>query len=247
MDGSSLAPGHHFNYEFELNGSVQATIAKFKGGDKARMHSSPTHAPIEENPASPKRLAIVAAAAETFLDHGYGAASMDEIARRAGVSKATVYAHFKGKDALFGAIVAERCHKMMTPQESLVEPSSPEAMLYRVGRGLIEVVCVPSSIALYRVVLAEAVRFPELGRVFFELGLRPAQERLAAYLAGLAREGAIAVDDPVMAAKQFLGMALNDLDIRLLLGITTVPDESARDAMARSAVSIFLDGCRQAR
>lgn len=194
-----------------------------------------------------KREAIVCAAAEVFLENGYGAASMDEIARRAAVSKATVYAHFKGKDALFGAIVEERCQQMMTPEDALSDHQPPEATLARIGRGLIDIVCVPSSIALYRVVLAEAARFPELGRVFYDRGLRPAQQRLAAYLKQLAAEGTITIADPELGARQFLGMALNDLDVQLLLAMGPAPDEAERARMAATAVAIFLDGCRVTR
>jgi TetR/AcrR family transcriptional repressor of mexJK operon len=210
------------------------------------MEALETPATLEATPKT-KREAIVAAAAGVFLENGYGAASMDEIARRAGVSKATVYAHFKGKDALFGAIVEERCHRMMAHEEATTEQDSPEAMLARIGRGLIDIVCVPSSIALYRVVLAEAARFPELGRVFFEQGLGPAQQRLAAYLGQLAEDGVIRLADPELGARQFLGMAINDLDIRLLLAMGPAPDDAERQRMAKTAVTIFLDGCRVTR
>src|SRR3712207_5867039 len=107
----------------------------------------------------PKPRAILDAAAELFLAHGFAAVSMDAVARQAGVSKATLYAHFPGKDALFAAMVAERCDRMAAEVSALAEHGGgTEAALRRLCRTVLGFLVAPSTIAIHRIVQAEATR-----------------------------------------------------------------------------------------
>lgn len=192
---------------------------------------------------SPKRDAIVHAAADVFMEQGIAAASMDEIARRAQVSKATVYSHFESKHALFGAIVASRCQALVPSVDAAWSDRPPAEALSQIGRAFLDVMFMPGSLPLYRIVLAEAQRFPELGRVFYETGPKVICAALAAYLEAQARAGALRIEDAAFGAEQFFNLVIGMSDMRALLGIhADPPTEDERAAMVARAVDVFLHG-----
>ena len=193
---------------------------------------------------SAKQDAVIEAAAEVFLEQGFGSASMDEIARRAGVSKATVYSHFESKQALFGAIVQHRCQRTMTAMLSAMPDQPVAETLTALGRQFLDILMMPGSLPLYRVVLAEAQRFPELGRAFYEAGPERGAAALAQYLADLDARRVLDVPEPRRAAEQFLSSVLGHIHIRLLLGVSdTPPSPEEREKQVSAAVSSFLNGC----
>lgn len=212
------------------------------------MMRSSAPATIGRPPASAgtaKQDAIVEAAAEVFLEQGFGSASMDEIARRAGVSKATVYSHFDSKPGLFGAIVQHRCERTMSAMLTDMSDAPVAETLTAVGRQYLDVLMMPGSLPLYRVVLAEAPRFPELGRIFYEAGPDRCAVALGDYLKVLHDRGVLDVPEPRWAAEQFLGAVLGQVHIRMLLmvaGEAPGPEERAR--YVATAVSTFLNGRR---
>src|SRR5690606_27828391 len=120
--------------------------------------------------ASPKRAAIIAAATDLFTRSGYGAVSMDAIAAKAGVSKRTVYSHFPGKDVLFAAVMTRHCGVVAGDAWTMDPEIEPRQMLIDRGRRFLRLITARESVALFRTVTAEAERFPELGRAFFETG-----------------------------------------------------------------------------
>jgi len=190
---------------------------------------------------SPKREAIIEAATECFLEAGYGAVSMDAIAHRAGVSKQTIYNHFGSKEDLFGAIIRGWCDQLLTPLLTPeIKAAGIEAALTSVARQFVELLLSPRSLALYRVLIAEAPRFPELGRISYLSGAAPAVDTLAHYLDEQRRTGGLAVQDSRLAAEQFFGMLNGHMQIRALLGIEPSPPPDAVAASIRRAVQTFL-------
>lgn len=192
-------------------------------------------------PSSVKRETILKAATAVFLNSGYGAASMDVIAQEARVSKQTIYNHFGSKEALFAAIIRDRCDRLVTP---LLTPEiskrGPESALTSLARQLVELMLTSSSLALYRVLMAEVPRFPELGRVSYAAGPVPAVETLARYLSEQVEAGALSVADPKLAAEQFLGTVTGHLQIRALLGVEERPPREALERYVDNAVQAFL-------
>ena len=94
---------------------------------------------------------------------------MDAIAARAGVSKRTVYSHFPGKDALFAAVMGSHCDRAVGLDTCQLDPDGdPRSELTDLGVRFLSLVTSPTAVALFRTVVAEADRFPELGRTFFE-------------------------------------------------------------------------------
>jgi TetR/AcrR family transcriptional repressor of mexJK operon len=181
-----------------------------------------------------------------FLEQGFGSASMDEIARRAAVSKATIYSHFDNKPALFGAIVQHRCQRTMSAMLAEMTDEPVAETLTALGRQYLDVLMMPGSLPLYRVVLAEAPRFPELGRIFYEAGPDRCAVALAQYLGALHERRVLNVPEPRWAAEQFLGAVLGQIHIRMLLmvdGEAPGPEERAR--YVATAVSTFLEGCQR--
>lgn len=188
-----------------------------------------------------KRRAIAEAAARVFLEVGYGAASMDAIAAAAGVSKQTVYSHFGAKDALFAAIVEGRCADLMAPVVLPAAPGrDPEPVLTEIARRFVDAVLTPANMALFRSVIAESARFPELAKAFYRAGPATATESLAAYLTGLDRAGTLAVRDATESARLFFAMLRGDFYVRCLLGLGPKATAAEKEAQVRQAVAAFV-------
>jgi AcrR family transcriptional regulator len=192
-------------------------------------------------PGSPKRQAIEVAAARVFLRDGYAGASVDVIAREAGVSKATLYSHFRSKEELFAAIICQQCgHMVVEAQTSGAAGASPEQILRRLGERFLNNTLSPNLLAFYRVVAGEAFRFPALGKVIYESGPGPARLALADYLRDLTKEGRLAVKQPEMAADQFFGSLLGGIHFRQILQIEERPSKRMIEAWVDNAVTAFL-------
>ena len=187
-----------------------------------------------------KRSAILAAATGVFLDAGYGGATMDAVARAAGASKATVYSHFGSKEALFEAIIRELCTALTEPLRVALERSAdPRETLRAFAREYVGLVLRPTSLALHRLVVAEAPRQPELGALAFAAGGEAVVGRLRDYLAALTRDGRLAACEPARVAEQFVGSITGYLQIRGLLGVAQPPGCGV-DAWIDDAVDALL-------
>jgi TetR/AcrR family transcriptional repressor of mexJK operon len=188
---------------------------------------------------------VLKAARYLFLEHGFDATSMDGVADRAGVSKATVYAHYNDKETLFAAVVHHECQNSMvlsTIDGKMYENQSLEASLEMIGRAYLDTVTRPDINALTRMVVAEAGRFPDLGDIYYESGPALTRSSLILYLQQAQREGLLADCDLQCAANQFLSLLRDDNHIRLLLGYSLSEekyqqtiDEAVTTFMARYA------------
>jgi TetR/AcrR family transcriptional repressor of mexJK operon len=193
---------------------------------------------LMDEPGSPKHRAILNAATELFVARGYGAVSMDAIAREADVSKATLYAHFESKDRLFATIVQVACQENFIPSDDLPGgDTAEEAALRTIGGRILRFFLRDRSLAIHRLVIAESVRFPELGRAFHENGPVAGRRRLAAWMAA---RPALVVPEPEIAAEQFLALLRAGVYLRATLGLAPGPDEPAIDAVVTAAVRTFL-------
>src|SRR5262249_30411302 len=102
-------------------------------------------------------------------------------------------------------------------------------------------------LALYRTIVAEGVRFPELSQAFFESGPGRAAARLATVLEEFRERGEIDIKDTTRAAEHFIGMLRDDLHLKGMLGLRPPPGPAEIETLAQQATAIFLDGCRQKR
>ena len=195
-------------------------------------------------PALPprKRLQILDGARATFGELGYERASVDLIAARAGVSKATVYNHFADKKALFFAAFSDEADSVRDElRRSLADAGGDlRDALQRVGEQLVRVLVSPAFVALYRHTSAEAARFPELGATLFSRGPEVVYGAVAAWLERWQAQGALRLDDSRSAAVQFVLLCQGDLVVRAQLGIDSSPaDDRVRDTVRR-AVRTFV-------
>ena len=154
---------------------------------------------------SAKRRQIIEGARAVFLAQGFDAASMNDIARAAGVSKGTLYVYFKHKEELFEAIVEQECElpggRNFRPRP---DDHDVEAVLTRLGNAYIKFLCRPEKASAIRTVIAIADRMPELGRKFYESGPARGITQLADYIAAQVDAGVLAVEDCEIAAAQLM-------------------------------------------
>ncbi|WJR66341.1 TetR/AcrR family transcriptional regulator [Neorhizobium sp. CSC1952] len=193
--------------------------------------------------AAERRTAILQAAATVFFEQGYAATSMDAIIERVGGSKRTIYSEFGNKEGLFTALVSEGADKALAALavEEIGGRNLRETML-EFARRLVEVYMSPTMIGVYRAIMAEALRFPELAKAFYDRGPGRAAIRLAEVLEEAKKRGEIDVDDCRLVADQFAGMLRDNIHLQVVLGLRPPLSPSETERMARSIVSIFLDG-----
>ncbi len=181
-----------------------------------------------------------------FLADGYLATSLDDIAREASIAKKTLYAHYGSKTGLFTAIVDRIRDTWISELRGIVLLSkSPEQVLQAVGLHLLDVGTRPDMIALYRLFLAEARRFPGLTRSNYdEHGAPRGMEPLLSYFRKAASEGTLKIDDVSLATEQFTSLVLAGIRERLLANAAQRPNVGERSRIVRQAVQLFLLGCK---
>ncbi|RKF45032.1 TetR/AcrR family transcriptional regulator [Paraburkholderia fungorum] len=175
-----------------------------------------------------KRSAILDGAKTVFLREGFGFATMDDVAAAAGVGKQTVYRHFKSKEALFVGVVNTMCTQvgaLLAGALSEQSGGAPEVELRELGWVLARSLITPDSLGLYRAIVAEAARFPELGQVFYENGAKVVRAFAATILRKRFDESTAA-----LRSATFVQLVLGDAHLELTLGYT-VPDVDARFAL----------------
>jgi TetR/AcrR family transcriptional regulator, mexJK operon transcriptional repressor len=190
---------------------------------------------------------ILEVATPLFLSEGYGATSIEAVAKRAHMSKRTVYSRFRDKAELFGAVVHRLVEQLRPPNtapEQFFEGASLEAILHRLAPLILRAALSPSALALHRVIVAEAARFPELATAVNQEGTRrDAIRRIAALLEAETKAGRLGVEHAEFAAEQFLHMLVAGPQ-RRALGLGAPMSSAELDAWARDAVGLFLNGCR---
>lgn len=178
------------------------------------MTVRPSTTPVEEGRTARKRRAILEAATEVFLQNGYLGASMDAVAARAAVSKQTVYKQFTDKDTLFTEVVlgttVHVVDDLLAAVAATVEDTDDvEASLGELARGFLSGLLRPEVLRLRRLIIAEADRFPEIGRTWFERGFLGSLTALGQSLQRLADRGLLReLDDPALAAHHFAGLVM---------------------------------------
>ncbi len=195
-----------------------------------------------EAPSAEKRAQILTGAAAVFAEEGYEGASMAGIAARAGVSKGTLYNYFPSKAALFAAYIGEECRRnLVNVLGGTHDPdAAPETVLRQIGRRMLELMLSPVGQTVYRVVIAEAAKFPELAQVFFEAGPSQAIGGLAEWLNEQTRRGRLNVPDPEFAADQFFNLCRTRLVLRQQLRVLETPAPEEVERVVEAAVSMFL-------
>ena len=200
------------------------------------------------NDGGAKRRQVMDGARAVFLSAGFDGASMNDIARAAGVSKGTLYAYFDSKEQLFEALIREeRGQQAERLCVFTSDHSDPGAQLGGFGRRLVEMMTRPETVAQVRVVIAATGKFPRLGQAFYEAGPRYGVQNLAARLDAFVGSGALEIDDTERAARQFIDLCLSGVHKRLLFGVVDCVAPSEIDAAVDAALEVFLKAYRPSR
>ena len=185
-----------------------------------------------------KSEAILDAASEVLGERGLSA-PMEEIARRARVSKQTVYNHYGSKADLVRALVERRVATITAPLREAGAEDRPEETLRAYARTLLAVVN-RKNYALMRVTIQSAGAMPDLAREVFESGPKHSRAQLAEYLELETRAGRMKVDNPLQAAEFFGGMVLGHRQTKALLNLSPDMTDDEVDASAAEAARIFM-------
>jgi len=190
---------------------------------------------------SSKRRQILDGARRMFMEFGFDAASMGEIAKTAGVSKGTLYVYFADKCALFQAIVEEiaQTHGRIGADIDLEDHDVPGS-LRRFGMAYMELLCRPDGGSAVRTIMAIAERMPEIGRRYYSTIIAGSINRLAQYLAAQSKAGVVAIDDHELAAEQFLKSCQATLFLPMVFQTTPSPSRERIAYVIDSAVRMFM-------
>lgn len=188
-----------------------------------------------------KRRQILSGAREVFLERGFDAASMGDIARVAGVSKGTLYVYFQNKEDLFAALVDSECNET-AERMFVLDNNEPdvEKVLSTLGRSFIEAMVRPEHMATLRTVIAIGSKFPQISHRFFEAGPCQGIRRVGDYLRARVERGDLVIPDVEQAASQFLTLCKDGVTVPILMGNADSPDPAHTEKVVKGAVFMFM-------
>lgn len=195
-----------------------------------------------------RRAEIIRAAAEVFFEQGYAATSIDAIIERLGGSKRNIYKEFGSKEGLFTAIVSQTADDVLNSLSvEEVSARNLQETLSAFASRLLTAYMSPPLIGVLRTIMAEAFRFPDLAKGFYDRGPGRASARVAEILEKAKRRREIDVADCAIAADLFAGMLRDNVHLQVLLGLRSPLTPAEIEISARLAVEIFLNGLRTDR
>jgi AcrR family transcriptional regulator len=189
-----------------------------------------------------KRHQILEGAHAVFTARGFDAASMNDIAAAANVSKGTLYVYFEDKEHLFVALIErEREKQKQGMYQALADDPDLAHALASFGERLVRLLTGAFALSAHRIVIGVAERMPDLGREFYERGPMQGAKRLAAFLDERVAAGELAIDDTVLAAAQFVDLCQSTLmRPRLFNAERAPPSEAQIERVVGAAVTMFL-------
>lgn len=184
---------------------------------------------------------VLEGARVVFMKDGFEGASVDDIAKTAGVSKATLYSYFPDKRLLFAEVAKCECHRQAdNALEVVTTDSTPNEVLYEAGQRMIEFFTSEFGLSMFRICTAESGRFPELGQQFYESGPVLVRTRLVEYFQEAVAKGQLNITDFDLAADQFAELCKASFFPRLLCGIKTNFTQQETDRVLNGAVQMFM-------
>jgi len=186
-----------------------------------------------------KTEAILDAALEVLSQHGFSA-PMGEVARRACVSKQTIYNHYGSKAELLRALIERRVDQIIAPLHSPDADEHPQQALTALARTLLEGPLQPRGVSALRLCIQGAAAMPELGRVLFETGILAYRRRLSLFLERETAAGRLKAENPMLAATFFIGMVAGGFQLGGLLGVEFDIPPAERDQIAAEAAARFM-------
>lgn len=184
---------------------------------------------------------VLEGARAVFLADGFEGASVDDIARAAQVSKATLYAYVPDKRLLFMEVAKMECQRQADAAIARMQMSGPAGeVLFQAASQMVRFFISDFGRQTYRIAVAESERFPEIGREFYNAGPTIARKALTAYLTDRVAAGELVIDDLDLAADQFIELCKAGLHVKLMMGVKTDFTDAEIDRVIRGAVETFL-------
>lgn len=184
---------------------------------------------------------VLTGARAVFHADGFEGASVDAIARAAGVSKATLYSYFADKRLLFMEVARAECCAQIDETDAIPEGGcDPRIVLTVAAERMFDMFVSEFGRSIFRMCVAESDRFPDLGREFYETGPKLHRIRMVAYLRRAVAEGTLAIEDFNLAADQFSQLCKTELFAEMMFGIRDGFTAAERRRVIDGAVDMFL-------
>ena len=184
---------------------------------------------------------VIAGARKVFMQAGFEGASVDEIAREAGVSKATLYSYYADKRLLFLEVAkAECCAQSETAVHEIDFEAPVRDVLYQAAMRMTRFFLSDVGQQIYRIVVAESGRFPELGREFWDSGPKLVRDILIHYFEAAVARGELKIDDLELAADQFPELCKAGLHMRMIIGLQSEFSDAEIERVINGAVDTFM-------
>lgn len=184
---------------------------------------------------------VLEGARKIFMRDGFERASVDDIAREAGVSKATIYAYFPDKQLLFLEVARCECHRQTEAAEAMIDAEMPvrQALTIAAER-IMAFILSDFGQRMFRIVVGEGARFPGLGRQFYDFGPGLIHDRLVHHLRCYVENSKLSIPDLDLAADQFAQLCKAAIHERLLFGLTDAVTPDLAHRSVHGAVDMFL-------
>ena len=184
---------------------------------------------------------VLEGARTVFMRDGFEGASVDDIAREAGVSKATLYSYFPDKRLLFSEVARIECNRQAEEALEVIGVDAPvEVVLHEAASRIVRFFLSQFGQQVFRICVAESYRFPELGQRFYNSGPALVRERMTQVLSPYVERGELVIDDMALAANQFGELCKSDLFVRCLCGVECDVTEESIERVVNGVVDMFL-------
>lgn len=184
---------------------------------------------------------VLEGARTIFMRDGFEGASVDDIAREAGVSKATLYSYFPDKRLLFAQVSEGECRRQAGQAFEVLDMAAPpEEVLVEAAWRMVKFVTSDFGISVFKICVAESGRFPALGQQFYESGPKLVRERLGGYLREAVERGELEIEDFDFAAEQFLELTKTYIHPRILCGVQMTFTQEELAKIVHGSVDMFI-------
>ncbi len=184
---------------------------------------------------------VLAGARDVFMQVGFEGASVDEIAKAAQVSKATLYSYFPDKRLLFMEVAKIECRRQADQALDTIDTNAPVAeVLHNIALQMVGFFTSDFGQRIFRICVGEADRFPEIGREFYQSGPALARDRIAEYLRCAHEQGQLNIPDFEFAAEQFAELCKTDLFPRMVFSVDNSFTDAEKERVITGAVDMFM-------
>ena len=189
-----------------------------------------------------KRQQILSAAINLFVEQGYSATSMEQIAKNADVSKQTVYSHFGNKDDLFSASIEQKCESLHILDLSMHDLSDPQDILFQLAQRIIDIIVSKQTCAVHKICAFESNTYPQVSNIYYQSGPLRVTNEITQLLEKLHQQKILTIENPRHAALQFLNMMKGELWMQIEFNTKERISSKEVDEYLRDSVAFFIRG-----